>query len=107
MQSAFLSPVVNKGLPERRTLSTSAPVILLTMRTGAVSPVSSGASKSSHFFSPTVVYGRAWRAEMSPIVAGAELGHIKLDARLRHKAGRKRRLRSEGDKSCLGPWRPR
>lgn len=47
MQNAPLSTVVNKGLPERRALSTSAPVVLLTMRTGAVSTVSSDSSMSS------------------------------------------------------------
>lgn len=65
--------MVNKGLPERRTLSTSAPVILLTIRTGAVSPVSSGSSArvlSSHF--PTAVYGLTSQALMSPTVGGGE-----------------------------------
>ena len=38
MQSASLSRAV-KGLLERRTLSTSAPVILLTTQTGPVSAV--------------------------------------------------------------------
>lgn len=34
------SRLFNKGLPERCTLSTSAPVILLTTHAGTVSPVS-------------------------------------------------------------------
>lgn len=58
-----LSTVVNKGLPERRALSPSAPVVLLTMRTGAVSPVSSDSSMRGVnpvlTFLSTVVYGYA------------------------------------------------
>lgn len=98
MQSEPLSTVVNKGLPQRRALSPSAPVILLTMRTGAVSSVSSyssiGSANPVLTLLSTIVYGLAsGRVLMSLIVAGLEPGDIELDARLRHKA---RQVRSAG-----------
>jgi hypothetical protein len=58
------STLFDKGLPGRCTLSTSAPVILLTIQAGAVSPVASDleARSADHvlILLSVAVCGRVW-----------------------------------------------